>query len=298
MQKNKAIVPYYGDINEFLTSVPTENRTNNPDFYCLRLKENEGHMYKPPFRRGFYYVALLSNAERTQITYDNTSVADLSSVLVFQSPGLIYSFHRDSSTHGYIIYFKSQSLFFFKPVLEKEFPFFNIQHTNFFKISNAKFKELAVQFEEIFLAYENTNDPLHKIASLKLLATFYLAKEMFALTQLSERFATPQQVLLTKFIRLVDNYYIEKRTVEEYADLLFVTSNHLSQSIKLISGKNALSYINERIAAEAKSLIQYTEFGIAEIAWQLNFSDPANFGRFFKKQTGMTALEFRKQMSA
>jgi AraC family transcriptional activator of pobA len=106
---------------------------------------------------------------------------------------------------------------------------------------------------------------------------------------------SPQHVLLEKFIRLVDNYYIEKRTVEEYADLLFVTPNHLSQSIKSAAGKNALSYINERIISEAKSMIQYTGLEMAEIAYNLNFSDPANFGKFIKRLTGLTPLEFRKQ---
>jgi len=118
---------------------------------------------------------------------------------------------------------------------------------------------LSPRFEEIFSAYEESPDPSHKIAALKLLAALYQLKELLAPTQWSERFAAPQHVLLEKFIRLVDNYYIEKRTVEEYADLLFVTPNHLSQSIKSASGKNAL------------------------------------FGKFFKRLTGLTPLEFRKQ---
>jgi AraC-like DNA-binding protein len=46
--------------------------------------------------------------------------------------------------------------------------------------------------------------------------------------------------------------------------------------------------------SEAKSLIQFTQFDIAEIAYQLNFSDPANFGKFFKKHSGQTPLGFRK----
>jgi AraC-like DNA-binding protein len=49
------------------------------------------------------------------------------------------------------------------------------------------------------------------------------------------------------------------------------------------------------LLSEAKSLIQFTDFDIAEIAYQLNFSDPANFGKFFKKHTDQTPLEFRKQ---
>lgn len=297
MTESKSNIPFYTNINDFLKSIPSEFETKNPNFFCLRLRENEGSLsnYKPPFRKDFYFIALVSNAGRTVITYDNTNVTKLNSFLVFQSPGLLYSFYRDKTANGFLIYFKKECLSFFKPDFEKEFPFFNILHTNFFKLNEAKFLEFAPHFEEVFSAYENSNDGQHKIASIKFLALLYQLKEFTnSFKQWEEGFTTPQQILLQKFIQLVNNFYIEKRTIEEYATLLNVTPNHLSQSIKSASNKNALSYICERVVSEAKSLIQFTDFDIAEIAYRLNFSDPANFGKFFKKHTGHTPLEYRK----
>lgn len=298
MTELKSNIPYYKDINDFLKSIPSDFETKDPNFYCLRLKENEGSLsnYKPPFRKDFFFIALVSNAGKTKITFDNTNVTKLNSFLVFQSPGLLYSFYRDSSANGYLIYFKKECLSFFKPDFEKEFQFFNILHTNFFKLNEAKFQEFAPHFEEVFTAYENTNDNQHKVASIKLLALLYQLKEFTtAFKQWEEGFTTPQQILFQKFIQVVNNFYLEKRTIEEYAALLNVTPNHLSQSVKSASDKNALSYINERLLSEAKSLIQFTDFDIAEIAYQLNFSDPANFGKIFKKHTNQTPLEYRKQ---
>jgi len=252
--------------------------------------------YKPPFRKDFYFIALVNNAGKTKITYDNTSVTSLNSFLVFQSPGLIYSFMRDNTAHGYLLYFKKECFSFFKPDFDKEFPFFNILHTNFFKLNQDKFKDFAPHFEDVFSAYESSKDDQHNIAAIKLLSLLYELKEFTtAFKQWEEGFTAPQQLLLQKFVQLVNNYYIEKRTVEEYAELLHVTPNHLSQSIKSVSGKNALSFINDRIMTEAKSIVQHTDFDIAEIAYQLNFSDPANFGKFFKKHSGVTPLEYRKQ---
>lgn len=298
MTKQKSIIPYYKEINDFLRAIPSDYRTNDPNFYCLRLKENEDSIsnYKPPFRKDFYFIALVSNAGKTKITYDNTNVTKLNSFLVFQSPGLLYSFYRDHSANGYLLYFKKECFSFFKPEFEKEFPFFNILHTHFFKLSEVKFQEFAPHFEEVFTAYENASNQQHKVASIKLLALLYQLKEFtYAFNQWEEGFTTPQQILLQKFIQLVNNFYIEKRTIEEYAQLLNITSNHLSQSVKAASGKNALSFINERILSEAKSLIQFTDYDISEIAYQLNFSDPANFGKFFKKHMALTPIEFRKQ---
>jgi AraC family transcriptional regulator, transcriptional activator of pobA len=297
MTEIKSNIPHYKEINEFLKSIPSGFETKNPNFFCLRLKENEAliNNYKPPFRKDFYFIALVSNAGKTKITYDNTDVTLLNSFLVFQSPGLLYSFYRDNSANGFLIYFKKECLSFFKPEFEKEFPFFNILHTNFFKLNEVKFQEFAPHFEDVFLAYEKANDGQHKIASVKFLALLYQLKEFTsAFAQWEEGFTSPQQILLQKFIQLVNNFYVEKRTIEDYALLLNVTPNHLSQSVKAASGKNALGYINDRLITEAKSLIQFTDFDMAEIAYQLNFSDPANFGKFFKKHTDHTPLEFRK----
>ena len=298
MQDAKHAIPFYKEINDFLESIPSAYRTSNPDFFCLRLQENEGSInnYKPPFRKDFYFIGLVTDAGKTKITFDNTNVTQLDSFLVFQSPGLVYSFLRDQSAHGYLIYFKPQCLSFFKPGFEKEFPYFNLLHTNFYKFNHSKFQSFAPLFEDVFAAYETSTDAKHTVASIKLLALLYQLKEFTSTFSEWERgFTTPQQMLFQKFIQLVNNFYIEKRTVEEYAELLSVTPNHLSQSVKAATDKNALSFINERILQEARSLIQYTDFDMAEIAYQLNFSDPANFGKFFKKHSGITPLDFRKQ---
>jgi AraC-like DNA-binding protein len=296
----KEMIPNYKEINDFLASIPSDYRTANPLFYCLRLKENEGsiHHYKPPYRKEFYFIALVNNAGKTQITYDNTNVTKLDSFLVFQSPGLLYSFYRDNSANGYLIYFKKEIFSFFKPDFEKEFPFFNILHSHFFKLSSVRFHEFAPHFEEVFSAYESSRDKRHKIAAIKFLALLYQLKEFTtAFNEWEKGFTNPQQILFQRFVQLVNNFYIEKRTVEEYAEMLHVTPNHLSQCVKEASGKKALSFINERLLSEAKSLIQFTDYDMAQIAYQLNFSDPANFGKFFKKHTALSPLQFRLSSS-
>ncbi|HJW15778.1 MAG TPA: AraC family transcriptional regulator [Flavisolibacter sp.] len=296
MNTLKTPIPYYQEINDFLHSFSSGYHTNDPNLYCLRLVENQPHMlqYKPPFKKDFYFIGLVSNAGKTKITYDNTSVTDLNGFLVFQSPGLLYSFFRDETAQGYLIYFKKECFSFFKPEFDKEFPFFDLLQTNFFKLNNARFKEFAPWFEEVFAAYEEQGK-VNTIASLKLLAMLYRLKDFsVAFNQWEQGFATPQQALLKKFIQLINNYYLEKRSIEEYAALLFVTPNYLSQAIKQASGKNALSFINERIMVEAKSIIQYTDFDMAQVAWQLNFSDPTHFGKFFKRHSGQTPLDYRK----
>jgi AraC family transcriptional regulator, transcriptional activator of pobA len=203
---------------------------------------------------------------------------------------------RDKAANGYLIYFKKELFSYFRPNFSDEFSMFDLLHTNFFKLNHTKFKDFEPFFQEVFLAYEKNVDTNNNIASIKLLALLYQLKEYTKTSnQVEESFHSPQHILLQKFIQLVNNFYIEKRTIDEYAELLSVSSNHLSKSIKLATGKNALSFINERLMTEAKSMIQYSDLDISEIAYQLHFSDNSNFGKFFKKYAGFSPLEFRKK---
>ncbi|MFO0505864.1 MAG: helix-turn-helix domain-containing protein, partial [Chryseotalea sp.] len=249
----------------------------------------------PPFKKAFYFISFVTNAGNTAIQYDQNNESKLDSFLVCQSPGHVYSWHRDKEVKGYLIYFKKELFNFFRPDLEKEFPFFNVMHTNFFRINRNTFQKYEPAFKSAFAAYDNAIDPNHRLAAIRFLEVLYQLKEFTAASQQwSQGFSTPQQIVYQKLLQLINNYYIEKRTVEAYAELMNISAKHLSQTIKQTTGKNALSFINDRLVAEAKTLIQFTSLDISEIAYQLNFSDPANFGKFFKKHAQLTPLEFRK----
>ena len=298
MERSKNNLPYYTEINDFLETIPWPARTTNPIFYCLKLKklDNGVPIYRPPFKRSFYFFGLFHNTGKIEINFDDKTVKDPEAYMVCHSPGLTYSFTQGNgnSLEGYTIYFKSECFSFFKPDFHKEFPFFNPLHTNLLKLDQDAFKKLEPYFEEVWATYERSSIDYNLQARIKLLALLYHVKEFSADIDNAVRFASPQQMLLSKYIQLVNNHYIDKRTVNEYADLLSISPNHLSQSVKAASGKNALSYIAGRLMQEAKSLILYTDFDMTEIAYQLGFSDPANFGKFFKKEVGVAPLEFRK----
>lgn len=103
--------------------------------------------------------------------------------------------------------------------------------------------------------------------------------------------------LTEKFKELLAESFTEHREVHFYAEKLFVTPKHLSQIVKNETGKTVSEIINEIVCLEAKVLLQTKALSIAEISVQLNFATATFFGKFFKRNTGMSPLEYRKGLS-
>ena len=102
-------------------------------------------------------------------------------------------------------------------------------------------------------------------------------------------------VLLSNFKRLIDRYYKEKRLTKEYAELLYITPNHLNALTKDATGRSAGELIRDRILLEAKRLLVNADLSIGEIAAELDFQDNSYFTKFFRKYEGVTPDAFRKQ---
>ncbi|WP_353158535.1 helix-turn-helix domain-containing protein [Myroides odoratus] len=259
----------------------------------MRLEEHIGDIYMPPFKRGFYFMALLETQGNTQISFNEAEQKNIPTYyLVLQSPNLTYSFYRDSNTKGYLVYFKLDAFDFFRPEFQKEFPFFDALQTNSKAISLLQFKSLSTEFEGVFKGYENPYSP-YNIAAHKLLALLYLLKNDIQILSSQTMDINPNKTLFFQFIQLVHIHYLDIKNIGDYAQKLSISPGHLSKVVKQESNQTARYFINQRIIKEAKSLLVYTSMDVSEIAYQLGFVSPSHFGRFFKVQTNESPLQYR-----
>ena len=94
--------------------------------------------------------------------------------------------------------------------------------------------------------------------------------------------------------RLVDEHFRKERLISFYAEKLAMTADRLNDHVKRATGVTAGHLIRQRVLTEAKRQLVFTNQPIHEIAYDLAFSDPSHFTRFFRKQTGMTPQAFRE----
>ena len=101
--------------------------------------------------------------------------------------------------------------------------------------------------------------------------------------------------MVRQFYVLVDNHFKEKKMVQDYADMLHRSPKTLSNLFTTCGLPSPLRIIHERIEAEAKRLLLYSQKSAKEITEILGFEDQATFSRFFKKMTGESVSEYRKR---
>jgi AraC-like DNA-binding protein len=176
------------------------------------------------------------------------------------------------------------------------------------------FEFFSLQGNPYLLLEDKEVQTLHSL--LLLLRDFNLAEEenaytneiirhgfnmlLYELAALFKKYRGNQHVRITRkeeysvgFIKLLTQHFREERSVQYYADALFVTPKHLSKTVKEITGKTCGELIDEMVIAEAKILLSNSAASVGRIADELHFSDQFFFSKFFKSHTGLTPSEYK-----
>lgn len=102
---------------------------------------------------------------------------------------------------------------------------------------------------------------------------------------------------LVRYQRLIERHYREQPSIASMASQLGITGTYLNMLCQRLAGSSAQQLLHERLMLEAKRLLTYTRMTISEVAYQLGFSEPAYFTRFFKRHTGLSPKAFRQRQS-
>lgn len=97
-----------------------------------------------------------------------------------------------------------------------------------------------------------------------------------------------------RLIGLIEQNYRRERGVEFYADKLCLSPKYLSNLSKSVSGYTVQELVFKAIVREAISLLKNTQKTVLEISEELNFPNASYFGTFFRKQTGMSPMQMRR----
>lgn len=121
------------------------------------------------------------------------------------------------------------------------------------------------------------------------------AKKMSGKDEYLEKMSWGEETF-QQFMSLIMDHCKNQHEVSFYADKLNMTAGNLSRVIANASGKSPIKWINDALIAEAKVLLRNPDMNIQQVAQELNFGDQSSFGKFFKRHTETTPIEYKNNL--
>lgn len=257
--------------------------------YCCH--DGNGH------RHPFYELHWLAEGGATYVC-DTYQFDVLGPALVFVSPGQVHSWAIED--------FQCLSVFTFTPelfsrhgsdlgLILRDLPFHRTDNPPIVPI----LADTASLFQQIFttahLRQQDNCDEGLLLAYLNVILAE--AKHHFQPTVSSIDYSAAGR-LTQSFRFLVEQHYLKRWQVQQYADLLGVTSNYLVETVRQATGTTPGRMVQDRLLLEAERLLIHTRLTVAEIADLLSFTTLSYFGRWFKNLTSSSPTQFREQYVA
>lgn len=294
----------YSNIKEYFLNSTTEANDYANQFYIRSIKEDSVKNVEPdkkyiaPHKRDFFEIAvLIRNTKSIQIGDQTLPIMESSLAIVSPFQTIHYSDKRPGDNdEGYIIYFKASLFHHLNQSYEvqNEFPFFKIHTLPLYHLSADDFREILDIIQEIYR--ESRSAKIHSLEVIQSMLLVFLYK-VKRITQDNEGIVTVNRfdAIMAKFEYEILSNSNTFLSVNEYASRLNISPIYLSECVKKATGKSAQKIIIDYKILHAQTLLHQMENSISDVADALGFNEVANFNQFFKRNTGITASQFRKK---
>jgi AraC-like DNA-binding protein len=166
----------------------------------------------------------------------------------------------------------------------------------YLRLNQADWDELLAIHRLIVKQFEKNGDFREEIIKSYFYAMVYQILQIYTINTSVNgmKHQNRKEQIHTRFISLLFEHYKTQRSVRFYAGKLFLTPKYFARVIKEVSGKSVLERINEMVVVAAKALLKGSDMTVSQIADELNFPNASFFGTYFKKQVGMTPVQYRE----
>ena len=90
--------------------------------------------------------------------------------------------------------------------------------------------------------------------------------------------------------------FAEPLTLSSVSKHFYISPNYLSLIFKEVTGFNFVEYLNILRIKEAQRLFANSNFKVIKVAEEVGFGSISHFARVFKKVTGYSPLNYKKNL--
>lgn len=165
-------------------------------------------------------------------------------------------------------------------------------------------QEFAVDrfLHQLISRVKDETDFLQRIQDASIIFDFYHTSiyEKQLLSKCREELQTNElwngENLLEKIVNYIDqNFSDATLSLKSIAQRFYMNESYLSRCFKTKVGKNMVDYILEKRICYAITLFQESSLKVHQVAERVGINDAHYFGQCFKKITGITADQFRRE---
>ena len=273
--------------------------------WSVRIFDRQVHdcrNYLSPNRRDFYKILMISG-DSGIFTLGLNRFVITEPTIIFLHPNDIISWQYISgNSAGYYVLFKKSFLAEYQALQAtiERFELFSNKARSVIRIDSEVLLSLN-QIWDSMISEETVNKGLGHDAIQAYIQLLMITSMRNAKFPSSEH-SGAEYSHIHKFFDLLEveashinhEQPIRLRTAKEFASSLKLHPNYLNRLLKKYTGQSVSTHIKGRLLEESKALLLHTSWNLEEISYSLGFSDPPNFTVFFKKNTGLTPNEFRK----
>jgi len=249
-----------------------------------------------PHKHTFYHLVLFTKGGgKHSIDFKTFDVTPYQ--IYFMIPGQVHSWNFEGDVDGYVIHFTPPFFqsFLLKNEYLEQFPFFSgLIDDAVVQVPPSLQQEIINLFEGIINESENPARMGMDMIRTSLLQIFIRLNRTNTDNK-EQQLPAYNYTLLKTFQKLIEKNFATLKLPKDYAELLYITPNHLNAICNDLLGISAGEVIRNRILLEAKRLLINLDLSVAEIGYRLNFNDNSYFTKFFKKYAGSAPEEFRKK---
>ncbi|CAG5067469.1 HTH-type transcriptional activator RhaS [Dyadobacter sp. CECT 9623] len=269
--------------------VPIKNKLNAKELFRIKRMKEEIKTTNPHGHKEYLEIIYLEQgAGFHQIDFNRFPVKPYSLYLIM--PGQIHSWELTEIPKGFVAMIQKDFLLD-HPLYHDLFQTFPLPFPSGFNLEG-KSEVFSGIFNSIESEYLKGESNYQAVIQTYLLLIFNLLKREIKAEQ-----TLSFPVLLKTFFTLLDSEYRANHEAKFYAEALNTTPKTLNTACKRFLGTTASAVINEKLTAESKKLLLYSQKNLTELAFELGFADASHFNKFFKRQTGVLPGIYRKGIS-
>lgn len=269
----------------------------NSDFYDnfhierIENYKNNLQLPLPPHRRSVYFFIFLTKGQAIR-SKGLTNYTIEPNHFFFLPANQITSLELISEdAEGFYCHFMPE--IFNQPMikidLEKDFSFFQLTAEPLLKADDP---ERYIQILQILFDENKKNQQSRfNLVPIYLLSLFSELKHQIQFQKVQAKNASTY--ITQRYKNALSELIYEKKSVQEFADYLAISANHLHKCVKATTGKSAHELLEDMRILEAQVLLKQTNLSIGEIAFKIGKFDPSDFSRFFKSKVKTTPIQYR-----